>query len=517
MKMKLLAVPLIAAPTLLSALVSEKMTLLNNMNVVYNEEPPQVTNVTDFFWKGKFYGRLRSNNFWWLWDEQTDGKTMDNQAYGYGGSVTYKTGYLYGFGATVGFYTTHTFATNNTNPNYNKPIYTISNNQRVLSGQTMPTDFGKAGKDTYSRHYGSDADINSFANIYAEYLYEKNFIRYGRVIFDSVYMSSNDTKMIPNTFQGFYGNVAQLPDTNLRLAYFDKQKLRDHRTFHSVIAYGPYNSTYYENDDAGINKGISVPHIMQAGKQVNPGLITLVGENKSIENLSLYFQYVNVIGYLNTFIPEAKYKIGLSSKWSLTPAVRYVYQLDTGAGGVGGAALSGSLSPYDTGYNPNNMMGYSITNSVDGGLWAAKLELSNGNFKLRGGYSYVLNKADLIAPWRGFPTGGYTRSMAQYNWNADTTSWMLFSYFDFGKAGVIPGFRAGLDYAYMDYSNAKIDAGSLSTTDRSILHLDLWKTFDWFKNFEMKFRAANVWAEASPITGIKQGYHEFRFELNYLF
>ena len=75
--------------------------------------------------------------------------------------------------------------------------------------------------------------------------------------------------------------------------------------------------------------------------------------------------------------------------------------------------------------------------SVDGGAWMARVKVAKGPYDVTFGYSQILDEADLIAPWRGFPTGGYTRSMAQYNWEANTASWMVKAGFDLGKAGIV--------------------------------------------------------------------------------
>lgn len=490
-QLSLAAFAVSALATSAYALNTDKREMKNNMSIVYKETPKAVNSFTGMFSEGILYGRLRSNTFYWDWDNEKPGSTEDNFAWGVGGSLLYSTGYLYGFGATAGLYTTHTIATDNTDSDY------------------PGKDFGKAGKDTYSRLYGSGANIDMLAIAYLEYKFAKTSFKYGRQIFESTLLRSNDTKMIPNTFQGASVVSKEILGTTLRAAYFDRQKLRDHREFHSVIAYDGWK----QNDDAGVHKGLSVANITAAGEETHPGMFVATAENQSVPNLKLNLDSMYIDGFVSSLIAEANYKIAFGSGWSLTPGARYFLQMDEGAGAIGGAALSGKLAG-DSGESG----GYSDAGSVDGGAWMARLKLAKGPYNLTVGYSQILDEADLIAPWRGFPTGGYTRSMAQYNWEANTKSWMVKAGFDLGKAGVVPGLRGALDYAQMDYDQEKIDAKTVSKTDRSIVHLDLFQTFAALPDLELKLRAAMINADRNPYDAEDYGsYNEYRFELNYFF
>ena len=480
------AVALSALTTSAYALKTEKRDMKNNMSMVYKQKAKSVDNIQDMFSEGTLFGRLRSNMFMWDWENDNPGRTKDNESWGVGGSLLYSTANLLGFGATVGLYTTHTIGTDNTD---------------VLYGAV---DFGKAGKDTYSRADGSGASIDSLAIAYLEYQAGKTDIKAGRQIFESTLLRSNDTKMIPNTFEGITIVNKDLPKTTLRAAYFTRQKLRDHSDFHSVIAVNGYS----ENDDSAKHGGLSTANISTTSADNNPRMLVLTAQNKSIDNLKLNFDYMNVNDFVSSMIVEANYKIKLNDGWSVTPGARYMNQMDEGAGAIGGAALSGRAV--------NG--GYSDPNNVDGSLTAVRVKVAKGAGNLTLGYSKISDDADIIAPWRGFPTGGYTRSMAQYNWEADTVSWMLKAYYDFGKAKMVPGLRVALDYAEMDYDERKLLAGSSSKTDRNIIHLDMFKTFESIRNLELKFRAAIISADSSPAaTKDFNSYNEARFEVNYFF
>jgi len=491
-KIAAVAAACLVAATSANALNTDKRDLKNNMSIKYNITPKAVNSFDEMFSEGVLYGRLRSNMFHWDWDTDKPGSTEDNSAWGVGGSLIYSTGYLNGFGATAGMYTTHTIATDNTNDLY------------------PGKDFGKAGKDTYSRATGSGSHIDVLALAYLEYKFAKSSVKVGRQIFESTLLRSNDTKMIPNTFEGYSIESKDLDKTKLRAAYFTRQKLRDHRDFHSIIAFDGWS----ENDDAGTHRGMTVANILAAGEEVEPNMLVATVENKSIKGLKVNLDGMYIDGFVSSAIAEANYQIDLGdSGWALTPGARYIHQMDEGGGAIGGAALSGTLAGAT-----GTTGGYSDAGSVDGGAWMARLELKKGAGKVMAGYSAINDDADLIAPWRGFPTGGYTRSMAQYNWEANTKSWMIKGAYDLGKAGMVSGLRGSLDYAQMDYDQEKIDAGSIKKTDRSIIHLDVQKTFDSAPNLELKFRAAMV--DADNDNGVAedyQSYNEYRFEINYLF
>jgi hypothetical protein len=162
--------------------------------------------------------------------------------------------------------------------------------------------------------------------------------------------------------------------------------------------------------------------------------------------------------------------------------------------------------------------GYADGDSVDAQLLATRLVLARGAFAISAGWSDVEDEADVIAPWRGFPTAGYTRSMAQYNWLANTESWMIKTDFDFAKAGMVPGMRMSLSYAELDFDDAKIRSGSVLLTDRNVVHIDLVQAFAALPDTEFKLRLALVDAERKPAAADDhESYNELRFEINHLF
>ncbi|MCX6073543.1 MAG: OprD family outer membrane porin [Campylobacterales bacterium] len=483
------------------ALKTEDRILKANGQIEYTKAPGDVNSIGEMITKGEVYGRLRSNAFWWDWDNEKSGSTKDNNEWGLGGSLIYKTGFYKGLGATVGFYGTVPMVSDNT-----------------LVGNT--TNFGKSGKDTYRTNAdGSENSIGVVAEGFGEYKAGKSDVKIGRQMIDSIMLASNDTKMVPNTFEAAVIENKDIPNTKIRAGYIMSQKLRDHQTFHSILAFEKYN----QNDDSGVHKGLSVANINAASGDMKPEMVLVTAENKSIPNLTLNGEYVGISGFFSTAIAEANYQIGLGNGWSLTPGVRYLKQMDDGAGAIGGAALNGSMGRDKTNAAATTARAsYTNPNSADGSILMERLVLAKGPFVLMAGYSAVSDDADIIAPWRGFPTGGYTRSMAQVNWIANTKSWMVKADYDFNKAGLVPGLKAAIDYVDMNFDEKKNIALASDFSDRTILHVDLIQEFKALPNTEFKFRFATVNADASKKTSTTlatdyESYNEYRFEMNYLF
>jgi hypothetical protein len=497
--MKLVNLSIVAAATCLlatsaHALKSEDRDIKGNYQVEYTKTPGAVNSVQEMFTEGEIYGRLRSNMFWNTWENEqgatnATAATRDNNMWGLGGSLVYKTGFFHGLGATAGFYGT-------------VPMH----DDNVVPGKT--TNFGKMGKDTYhTRADGSEGAMGNFAEAYVEYKNGKSNVKVGRQGIDSMMLATNDTKMIPNTFEAAVVENKDIPNTTIRAGYIMSQKLRDHQNFHSVIAFEKYN----ENDDSGSHKGLTVAKIKAAGEDVNPELILITASNKSIPNLKLDAEYVGLNGFFSTAIAEANYQIKLNDAWTLTPGIRYLRQMDDGAGKIGGAALAGSVTAANAASK-----GYTTGNNVDGSIIMARLVAASGPLELSAGYSKTSDDADIIAPWRGFPTGGYTRSMAQVDWIANTKNWAVKAVYNFGKAGIVPGLLIAADYENMNFDDRK--AATTGFTDRNIFHVDAWQTFKSLPNTEFKFRFATV--DADPAVGATvdyNSYNEYRFEINYLF
>ena len=471
-----------------------KRTLANNMTEIYHVLPEPAKGISEVFKKGVFYGRLRMNYFYWECENEDQ---HDPTGFGLGGSVIYKTAPLYGISSTAGLYTSQNLGLLNIND--------------VL--------YGRSGKDTFSRYEKLANDrwgMTVLAQAYLEYDINQTDIKIGRQIFEGFPAKSNDTKMIPNTFEGLTLVSEDLPDTTITLALFTAQKLRDHIRFHDVITYddgsGGTYSRWNNQDDSACHRGLSYANLRAAGKDVDNYLVIVGVSNQSIRNLKVDIWYNSVPDLFNSLMIESNFKITLAKDWSLTPGLRYMEQFDDGAGMVGGAALNGTLAGFSGFVN-----GYRNAGSVDGRLYAARLVLAKDAGQFLIGYSKVSDDADLIAPWRGFPTSGYTRTMGEYNWYADTASWMVRASYDFGKAGVIKGIETSIDFVHTDFDDNKNKSGGNSGTDSSIIHADMWYRIPSLPGLVAKMRLKIVEADLLGAFENDLSYQEMRFELNYLF
>ena len=244
-----------------------KRTLKNNMTEAYNILPDEASTFSEMFSQGMVYGRIRSNYFKHNWKDNSGATPHDPKAYGIGGSLIYRLAPLNGFSGTFGFYTTQNLGV----LDYNDARY------------------GKAGKGVFSRHdvlKDGDWNMTVLAQAYLRYHFMKSDLKLGRQIFESLFTKSNDTKMIPNTFYGASLASTYFYNTTVKLAYFDKQKLRDHTTFHDVISYGNGGTAIYDNwdnnDDSAVHKGLSYSNLVNAGEDVNNYLLICGISNKSI-------------------------------------------------------------------------------------------------------------------------------------------------------------------------------------------------------------------------------------------
>lgn len=458
--------------------------LKSNMIPIYEVSPQEVDSFSDMFLQGIFYGRLRMNSFGFRWDTEVEGKRKNHAIAAVGGSLIYKSAYFHGFAVTAGLYTS----------------------QVKGSLDRHKASLYKAGKDAFSRYdllTEGERGMTSLAEGYLEYKHYKSSLKVGRQLFESFLTKSNDTKMIPNAFEGFTLSSKTLPHTHLKMGYFTKQKLRDHSTFHHMLAYGddpndPY-AQYSQNDDSNMHRGLKQSELQALG--IDDRLMVFEVENKSVNHLTFHANYTAVPKLLSYMMLQADYKVDVGD-WSVIPSFRYMKQFDDGAGVIGGAnrkMLSG---------------GYKNPTSLDSTLYAARVDVQKDTFKLRFGYTDVLDEGDIIAPWRGFPTGGFTRAMGQYNWDANTKSYMLQMDYTFES---MPDLQILSRYVVQNFDDNKVGVQA----DTDVFTLDVAKIFEK-KQLYVKTRYAHVMGKSDTIVGngvhkADSSYDEIRVEMNYLF
>ena len=455
-----------------------------NLTIKYTQLPEEVDTLKEFLEGGIFYGRLRLNSFLF----NTKSKGEDHFAIGAGGSLIYKSAIYKGFSFTSGIYSS----------------------QNILHKDIVPSNY-RSGKDTFSRYnLATDGSYNltSMPQNYIEYKKDKNVIKLGHFLIESTLLKSNDTKMIPNAFEGAYLKIGAIPKTKVQVAYITKQKLRDHESFHHVLAYDndPNNeySKWSENDDGAMHRGLTVSKLKEKG--IDDKLLMLDIKNRGIRRTTLRLGFTAVPDLVSTLSLEGTYTFKIDKKFKIKPSIRYVKQFDEGAGEIGGANLR------------NNTIGYNNPNSLSSALIASRVDFIKGAGSLRLGYSKIADQGDFVTPWRGFTTAGYTRAMGQTNWYANTETFLIRSDFDFSKAKLVSGLRVMMRYAKENFDDNKPAVSS----DVDVFTMDIVKRFKEHPNFITKLRTAIV-KEQNPVRNsdgsykTDPSYHEVRLEMNYLF
>ncbi|MEA3491362.1 MAG: hypothetical protein U9R27_05625 [Campylobacterota bacterium] len=477
-----------------------KRQLNGNMTLKYNVLPGAVDNIGDLFSEGIFYGRLRNNNFYWDWDVETS-KLQDNKNSGAGGSLIFKSASLNSFSFMLGYYG--------------------SLNPEFLRMAKDEVQFSKSGKDTFSRYKvftGGGYGMQALGEAYLQYNNDTVDVVAGRQLFESVFTKSNDTKMIPNTFDGVSAAVKVAPKTKIRFAWFGAQKLRDHETSHDVITFNNTDtdnrSQWTGNDDAAVHKGLNTKNFLAAGVDPDNNMFLADMSIKYIDNLKLDLSYLQIPNILQDFVVEAHYKIPITDTgWSVRPGIRYFYQMDDGGGDIAGNTnLTGKTdSLVGSGYDASTL------GSLDATLFNARLDILMPNKKgfFRFGYSKVGDEADIITPWRGFPTGGFTRAMAQYNWTSNTETLMARAVYKFNDT-----WKASIRYAIQDFDDNK----DYVSADSNVIHIDTWTNIT--KDFQTRLRFGHVTANDDTLmihntdpSTLKPdySYNEYRLEFNYMF
>lgn len=455
--------------------------LKSNGTLMYASDIKNVDTFTDMFQQGEFYGRLRSSSFGYRW-ETTNSKQSNNIISALGGSILYKTAWYKNFSAVAAFYYTNAFFT------------TGASSSDVTKVRT--------GHDVINRYYylntgSTEMGVLAQASVRYKFL-NTSYIQLGRQMVEGFYTKSNDTKIIPNTFEGVVIKSSDIAQTKVQVAYLTKQKLRDHATFHSILAYDDSNTARYSqyngNDDSAMHKLLTYSALKAAGKTTDAPLIVGDIHNTSIKNLKIDASTYVVPTLISSAMLEGNYKIELG-ELAITSGMRYLKQFDNGAGAVGGASYKKGLSA----------TGYTNISSLDAQMIAARMITRYKQFKLNMGYTNILNQADLITPWRGFPTGGYTRSMGRYNWMANTQSYRIQLEMNQNKKGLYKDM-------YIQTSLLHIDADeSKGLFDENYYYIGFIQNIPTMTQLQWRLRVGYQDTAKIDADGL-----DMRFELNYL-
>ncbi|MDO9208181.1 MAG: OprD family outer membrane porin [Sulfuricurvum sp.] len=410
------------------------------------------------FKDGKFEGRIRTQYFLTDWDMH-DGTNKDATATGFavGGSLLYKTSPLYGLSAGAGLYTTQNpggwtdveDGVNMTNPT--KFNATTSNDLFLREGDGATPLSGT--NPTTLVPYGEGYAV--LAQAYLQYDIEKSKIKAGRFLMSNPWITPNDTKMIPIAIEGADLVSNDLPNTTIQFDYANKIKERGMTHFGNMADTGDtpdaikayYTTTYSTAGTHG-----EAPDVVIAG-------VT----NKSIDALEIQGWAMHWPDLVDQGLIEANYAIEAGDA-IITLGARFIQQNDQGAGAI----IKPQTNNGDT------------DQSIDSYLWAVRAITNYGPAKLLLSVSHTDDGADMIAPWRGFLTQGYTRSMTQTDWNADTDAYK--AQFDYDFIQIVPGLSAFISYSIYDRNPIKKPYQSM--TNRAFQNND---TTQWNIDIGYKF------------------------------
>jgi hypothetical protein len=357
-----------------------------------------------------------------------------SEAWAIGGALSYKSGWFldhFGLGAVL--YTS-------------QPLYAPDDRDGTLLLKP-----GQEGYTVLGQLYGRVK------------LFEENFINLYRYEYNTPFINKNDTRMTPNTFEGYTfqgasGGKDGAPGFRYGGGYITKIKERDSDKFVSMSK--------------------------DAGAPVDTG-VGLAGVNFSLGRFSIgaidyYCDDVINIGYA-----ETKYTLAVTQKLGLLFAAQFTDQRS-----VGEDLLTGST------FSVNQL--------------GVKGEISYGGAVFTLGYTADSSGADLQSPWSGYP--GYTSVQVQDFNRAGEKALLVKASYDFTSLG-LEGVTA---YALFVHGWDRINPSTgRDVPNENELDLDLqWKPkTGFFENFWPRFRYAVVHEHE----GQERYIHDFRIILNYPF
>lgn len=441
------------------------------------------------FKEGKLEGRLRAQYFDTDWDVNngiTGKGAPDAHGMAVGGSLIYKTAPLYGFSAGAGLYTTQ-------NP---AGITDAADGAGATTSKDLfSRDISRPSGAPVSTAYGQGYAV--LAQAYLQYDIAKTKTKTGRMLMSNPYINPNDTKMIPIAIEGIEAISNDLPNTTLQIDYADRIKERGMSYFGNMADTGdtPDKIAAYYGTHYATVKGTH-------GEA--PGVFIGGIKNKSIDNLEVQIWCMRWNDIVDQTTLEANYAFEAGDA-IMSFGGRYIKQYDKGAGAI--------ILPRTNNHDSDQ--------SVDTSLFALRTSINYRAAKLTFATSHTSNDGDLIAPWRGFPTDGYTRSMTQTDWNANTRAYKAQLDYDWNR--MIDGVSTTLSYAYYDRDPSKKPYQSM--TDRAFQNGDthqsnldiIYKLSGSWKGTEFKVRLMNQDNDTTALYTKETSNREMRLEANYFF
>lgn len=466
------------------------------------------SDVASAFKEGKLDGRIRMHYMYTDWDKNGEMYGIDSQGLAVGGSLIYQTAPLYGVSVGAGFYTTQNpFGL--TEKNSNSKNATVSD--LFSRGPGPATDFSKG--------------YSVLAQAYVQYDLSKSTAKVGRYLLTNPFVSPNDTKFIPIAVQGASVAVKEIPNTAFMVDYLTGIKERGMDSFYNMANTGDtpdaiknYYHTTYSSSTAGY------------GQKDAPNVSVVGVKNTSVKGLELQGWVMNWPDIVRQYMAEANYGMKFGD-FGLSFGGRFMKQSDQGAGDII-KPMSGSTYSTTAGVKFKG----DTDDKVDTYMYAVRAVSSYKAAKLLLAYSHTDKGGDLLAPWRAFPTDGYTRSMTQTDWNANTKAYK--AQLDYNFDSLMKGVSALVSYSYYDRDPNRVPYQAMTDRyygngDTRQVNFDVLYKVPYVKGLEWKVRtmiqhndkvgytAGNTVQTGSTAAG--QGINtdtsnkELRVEMNYYF
>jgi hypothetical protein len=377
---------------------------------------------------------LNVRTYYFYRDNYPGSSPQINEAWALGGSLSYRSGwFLNHFGVGSVLYTS-------------QPLYAPED--RDGTGLLKP---GQQGYTVVGQIYGRVK------------VFEDNFINIYRYEYNTPYINEHDSRMTPNTFEGYtftgaYGGKDRAPGFNYGFGYIDKIKLQNSDTFISMS----------EAAGADVKRGVIAGGGRFSYRDFTFGAIDY---------------YSNDI--INIFYTEGTYKLFVTDHLGFLFSAQFTDQRS-----VGSDLLTGF--PFQT-----NQFGI-------------KAEMSYMRGILTLAYTRNSKGADVQNPWSGYP--GYTSVQVQSFNKAGENALMVKLSYDFARLGLegVAGYALFVHGWGMVDPSTKDPVPNENEFDADIQWRPQWK---FLKGLWFRVRYANVHQYEGP----KNTINDFRVIANYDF
>lgn len=290
-----------------------------------------------------------------------------------------------------------------------------------MLGLKLDSGKGTHGTDANSvfpdNGHGTGVDNFSTLGLTAKVRISKTELRYGTLMPTLPVVTYNDSRMLPQTFEGGMITSREIEGLTLNAGRLEHSKARNSSNMDSLRILG--------------------------GTERSNAFYFAGGDYKLTKDLTVSYYYANLEDYYK------QHFLGLVHDWQIGPGVlksdlRYFHSTDDGANG------------HNPDYYSNGYYGSGVTKGkVDNDLYSGQFLYSVAGHTFGGGYQVIngdsnfpfLNQGDGATPYL------ITFSQNQNFTRAGERTWLVRYAYDFSQVGV-PGLTAGVVYLKGDHIEA---------------------------------------------------------------